>query len=129
MNINNKLKMKIKVEFSGGLELMFNNQKNLDIDLVEGTIEEGGITPTKELLLEDVIEELRKNHLKEKEEMFIQAGTVRPGIIVLVNDTDWELLDSEKYKMQSNDTVAFISTLHGGWTFIASLHKQNNIKN
>lgn len=93
---------------------MFNNQKNIDLDLVEGTIEQGGVTTTKELLLEDVIEDLRKNHLKEKEEMFIQSGTVRPGIIVLVNDTDWELLDSEKYKMQANDTVAFISTLHGG---------------
>ena len=63
--------MKIKVEFSGGLELMFNNEKNVDIDLVEGTIEEGGVSSTKEPLLEDVIEELRKNHLKEKEEMFI----------------------------------------------------------
>ena len=106
--------MKIKIEFSGGLELMFNNQKNLEFDLTEEKNEEGGNTPSKELLLEDVIEELRKNHLKEKEEMFIQSGTVRPGIIVLVNDTDWELLDSEKYKMQANDTVAFISTLHGG---------------
>jgi len=63
--------MKIKVEFSGGLELMFNNEKNLDIDMVEGTIEEGGVTSNKDLLLEDVIDELRKNHLKEKEEMFI----------------------------------------------------------
>ena len=92
--------MKIKIEFSGGLELMFNNQKNLEIDLAEGTKEEDDQTPAKEFLLEDVIEDLRKNHLKEKEEMFIQQGTVRPGIIVLVNDTDWELHDSEKYKMQ-----------------------------
>ena len=114
MKINNKLKMKVKVEFSGGLELMFNNKKNLDLDIVEGTMDQGGVVTTKDLLLEDVIEELRKNHLKEKEEMFIQSGTVRPGIIVLVNDTDWELLDSEKYKIESNDTVAFISTLHGG---------------
>ena len=91
--------MKIKIEFSGGLELMFNNQKNLDIELAEVAEGEAGATPSKELLLEDVIEDLRKNHLKEKEEMFIQSGTVRPGIIVLVNDTDWELLDSEKYKM------------------------------
>ena len=106
--------MKIKVEFSGGLELMFNNEKNVDIDLVEGTIEQGGVMCKKELLLEDVIEDLRANHLKEKEEMFIQSGTVRPVIIVLVNDTDWALLEQEKYKKQNNDTVAFISTLHGG---------------
>jgi len=51
------------------------------------------------LKLEDLIEDLRKNHLKEKEELFVQAGTVRPGIIVLVNDTDWELLDNDKYEL------------------------------
>ena len=62
----------------------------------------------------DLIEELRKNHLKDKEELFVQGQTVRPGIIVLVNDTDWELLDTEKYLLQENDTIAFISTLHGG---------------
>ena len=46
--------------------------------------------------------------------MFIQGGSVRPGIIVLVNDTDWELLETTKYMVQNNDNVTFISTLHGG---------------
>lgn len=46
--------------------------------------------------------------------MFVQAGSVRPGIIVLVNDTDWELLDTLKYQLENGDSVAFISTLHGG---------------
>ena len=50
--------MKIKIEFSGGLELMFDKKKNIDIELKDDSI------------LSDVIEELRKNHLKEKEEMF-----------------------------------------------------------
>ena len=84
--------MKLKVEFSGGLELMFEGQRNIDIEL-QG---EG-------LLLENLIEDLRANHLKDKEEMFIQGGTVRPGIIVLINDTDWELLDSEKYALANGD--------------------------
>jgi len=64
--------------------------------------------------MKDLIEELRAKHLKDKEEMFIQAGTVRPGIIVLINDTDWELEDTVSYCLQPNDKVAFISTLHGG---------------
>lgn len=59
----------------------------------------------------------------------------RPGILVLVNETDWELLVSsarplEKcvyrfmnyyllqgeldYEIQQNDNILFISTLHGG---------------
>lgn len=87
--------MKVKVEFSGGLELMFDGKKNIDLEMEERK----GADGTEPLLLEDVIEELRKNHLQEREELFIQGGTVRPGIIVLVNDTDWELLDNEKYKI------------------------------
>ena len=39
----------------------------------------------------------------------------RPGILVLVNETDWDLLEREEATLQNNDTVAFISTLHGGW--------------
>lgn len=63
--------MKIKVEFSGGLEMMFSNEKTIELDLKEEVTDPLGATATKTLLLEDVIEELRKNHLKEKEEMFI----------------------------------------------------------
>jgi len=51
--------MKVKIEFSGGLELMFDKKKNIDLEMKDDAI------------LSDVIEELRKNHLKEKEEMFI----------------------------------------------------------
>ena len=35
---------------------------------------------------------LEKNLLKERPELFLQEETVRPGILVLVNDADWELL-------------------------------------
>lgn len=99
--------MQVNVEFSGGLELMFESKKQIQLTFEEKKEED----PYQ---LKDVIEELRKSHLKEKEEMFIQQGTVRPGIIVLVNDTDWELLEADDYVIQPNDTVSFISTLHGG---------------
>lgn len=75
---------------------------------------EADIPDAGELTMEGVIDHLKKNHLKDKEEMFVQGNSVRPGIIVLVNDTDWELLDTIKYKVQERDMVAFISTLHGG---------------
>lgn len=63
----------------------------------------------------ELIDHLKRNHLKDKEEMFVKDSSVRPGIIVLVNNTDWELLETTKYKVADNDNIAFISTLHGGW--------------
>lgn len=38
----------------------------------------------------------------------------RPGILVLINDTDWELEDGLEYVLRDGDTIVFISTLHGG---------------
>uniref|UniRef100_A0A2K6EBQ9 Ubiquitin-related modifier 1 n=1 Tax=Macaca nemestrina TaxID=9545 RepID=A0A2K6EBQ9_MACNE len=37
---------------------------------------------------------IKKNLLKERPELFIQGDSVRPGILVLINDADWELLVS-----------------------------------
>jgi ubiquitin related modifier 1 len=38
----------------------------------------------------------------------------RPGILVLINDTDWELEGELDYELKNGDEVVFISTLHGG---------------
>lgn len=38
----------------------------------------------------------------------------RPGILVLINDADWELEGEEAYEIQSGDEILFVSTLHGG---------------
>lgn len=38
----------------------------------------------------------------------------RPGILVLINDTDWELEGELDYQIQQGDEIVFISTLHGG---------------
>jgi len=51
--------MKVNIEFSGGMELLFEKQKTLALEMVDG------------VLLSDVIEELRVKHLKDKEELFI----------------------------------------------------------
>lgn len=84
------------------METLFEGKKRIEIGV------EGDCT------VERLIDDLRRNHLREKEEMFVQGVSVRPGIIVLVNDTDWELLDTTRCLLKDGDTVAFISTLHGG---------------
>ena len=38
----------------------------------------------------------------------------RPGVLVLINDTDWELEGEGDYQLKNNDEIVFISTLHGG---------------
>jgi ubiquitin related modifier 1 len=85
------------------MELLFDNKRQLDIELED-----------KDYTMAQFIDYLKKNYLKEKEEMFVSGSSVRPGIIVLVNDTDWELLDTTSYKIEDKDNIAFISTLHGG---------------
>ncbi|KAG9354177.1 hypothetical protein JZ751_012301 [Albula glossodonta] len=57
---------------------------------------------------------IRGNLLKERPELFVQGDTVRPGILVLINDADWELMGELSYELQDQDNVVFISTLHGG---------------
>ena len=56
--------------------------------------------------------------------LFVKAGngngisneteTVRPGVLVLVNDADWELCGGARARVAAGDRVTFISTLHGG---------------
>lgn len=38
----------------------------------------------------------------------------RPGILVLINDADWELEGEEAYELRPGDNILFVSTLHGG---------------
>ncbi len=38
----------------------------------------------------------------------------RPGILVLINDTDWELEGGLDATCTDGDVLVFISTLHGG---------------
>lgn len=56
-----------------------------------------------------------KTHLiRERHDMFATADTIRPGILVLINDVDWELEGTTNYQVKINDRISFISTLHGG---------------
>ncbi|KAG7887915.1 hypothetical protein KL936_003933 [Ogataea polymorpha] len=51
---------------------------------------------------------------KKDFDVFVEDGTIRPGILVLINDTDWELEGEDEYVLQDGDVIAFTSTLHGG---------------
>ncbi|QWW24641.1 hypothetical protein CA7LBN_003498 [Candidozyma auris] len=69
-----------------------------------------------EATLRDVIEHITKEIIADEKDIpvFIEEGTVRPGILVLINDTDWELEEREDYVVEAGDVFTFTSTLHGG---------------
>lgn len=64
--------------------------------------------------MKDLILWIKDNLLQERSELFVSGNTVRPGILVLINDTDWELEGELEYEIKDNDEIVFISTLHGG---------------
>lgn len=61
-----------------------------------------------------LVEYIRTHLIKEREELFVENDHVRPGILVLINDSDWELEGEMCYELKPGDRVVFISTLHGG---------------
>lgn len=99
--------MKVLLEFTGGAELLFNRVKKHEIDLPN---QANG----KPWTLRNLIAWIRDNLLQERPELFVLGETIRPGILVLVNNTDWEILGELEYEVQDRDNVVFISTLHGG---------------
>ncbi|XP_071946913.1 ubiquitin-related modifier 1-like [Antedon mediterranea] len=95
----------VTLEFSGGAELLFDKIKNHEVKLKK---------VDDKWTIKKLLVWIKDNMLKERPELFIQGDSIRPGILVLVNDADWELLGELNYEIQENDKITFISTLHGG---------------
>ena len=55
-----------------------------------------------------------KDRLRSNECLITDESHRRPGILVLINDADWELEGEEEYQLQNRDNIVFVSTLHGG---------------
>ncbi|KAI1632071.1 ubiquitin related modifier 1 [Biscogniauxia mediterranea] len=98
----------IEVEFSGGLEMLFSSQRRHSLSLP--ATHQG--TP---ITIAYLINHLCNHTMKDtRKELFILDNHLRPGILVLINDADWELEGEEAYELQSGDNILFVSTLHGG---------------
>ncbi|EPQ26958.1 uncharacterized protein PFL1_05593 [Pseudozyma flocculosa PF-1] len=103
-------KVTVHVELAGGTELLLAppHQKKHTFQLPR-TNQHGRQTDVA-----DLIQHIRKNLVVEREELFVDGNTVRPGILVLINNGDWELEGEGDYVLQDGDEIVFISTLHGG---------------
>ena len=96
----------VKIDFAGGMDLLFGGVKEVDIDVVRS--DEAPVT------IVDVMVHCRDKLLTERPELFMKGNSVRPGILVLINDADWELLGTTDAEVEEGDRIVFISTLHGG---------------
>eukprot|EP00897_Mesotaenium_endlicherianum_P011071 jgi/Mesen1/9993/ME000072S09409 len=99
--------VQLTLEFSGGLELLFEGVKEHAVNIPPHTA-------SAQLNVKNCLTWIRDNILKERPEMFLKGDSVRPGLLVLINDVDWELCGCLAATLQDGDTLVFISTLHGG---------------
>nr|XP_020649043.1 ubiquitin-related modifier 1 [Pogona vitticeps]XP_020649044.1 ubiquitin-related modifier 1 [Pogona vitticeps]XP_020649045.1 ubiquitin-related modifier 1 [Pogona vitticeps] len=97
--------LSVQLEFGGGAELLLDGVKKHQVILP---------SQNKPWDVRNLLVWIKENLLKERPELFVQGESVRPGILVLINDTDWELMGELEYQLQDQDNVVFISTLHGG---------------
>ncbi|KAK4632211.1 Ubiquitin-related modifier 1 [Fulvia fulva] len=99
----------LAVEFTGGLELLFSDQRKHKISIPAK--DPSGQPVNVAFLIQWLCDNLMKDPRKD---MFVLDDTVRPGVLVLINDADWELEGEDKYEVQPGDNIVFVSTLHGG---------------
>ncbi|DAA79534.1 TPA_exp: hypothetical protein A8136_0307 [Trichophyton benhamiae CBS 112371] len=99
----------ITVEFTGGLEMLFSNKRVHKIALPSW--DPSGSAANISFLVKYLIENVMKDPRKE---LFVVDDAVRPGILVLINDADWELEGEDAYEISNGDNILFVSTLHGG---------------
>ncbi|KAG5440037.1 hypothetical protein PCK2_000645 [Pneumocystis canis] len=103
----------IVVEFSGELKTLFGHQSihHIQLPITKDPLLDPPTSPTIGDLIKYLSEQLMQDSRKH---LFIKEDTVRPGILVLINNDDWELKHGINYILQPKDVITFISTLHGG---------------
>ena len=94
--------MDVKVDFEGGLQTDFEAPNGFTVKVPEGTTL-GQLAPI-----------ILQQHGKGKQIRFItETGSVVPGILIMLNDTDSEIEGLDTV-LKTGDCVTYISTLHGG---------------
>ncbi|KAI9590675.1 ubiquitin-related modifier 1 homolog [Glossina fuscipes] len=101
------MSLNIILEFNSGAELLFGNIKKREVCLTNSANSE-------KWNIRRLLKWMSENILTQRLDLFMRDETVRSGILILINDVDWELLGELDYELQPQDNVLFISTLHGG---------------
>ncbi|KAJ1719595.1 Ubiquitin- modifier 1 [Coemansia erecta] len=111
-------KLAVTLRFVSGAELLIKDEFRAQSNKKSGDLEFKHEVPagTEEapLRMKELIEHVRDNLVKGDKDQFYKDGKLRPGILVIINGSDWEVEDGPEYKVQADDVIEFISTLHGG---------------
>ncbi|VDN20720.1 unnamed protein product [Gongylonema pulchrum] len=100
--------LNLKVGFYGGAESLFDMQKEHSVTLpASGPV---SIADLLRYIKESMLLDKSRSHLLLDKE----CKNVSPGILVLINDRDWELADGPRTILSEGDSVTFISSIHGG---------------
>lgn len=91
------------VVFRGGLE---DNTSSGKIEVHRDT---ENIKTVRDLLLY-----IEKTHLRSGYKYFSTNGELEGGILCVINNRDWDVLQREDTPLGDADVVYFISTMHGG---------------
>ena len=112
-----------KAYHRGGLELLFDNRRRHVLELPQhgdrGEPTNAGFLIS--YIRDNLVSNKRTDMFVVDDKMYVACHaleladrTSRPGILVLINDADWELEGEAAYELRPNDNVLFVSTLHGG---------------
>ena len=105
--------VRVSLSFGGGLEALTGGLKEVRDCEVPLTASGGGGGSAR-LTARALLAWAAAHVVRERPELFLAGETVRPGVLVLINDCDWELDGGVDAEIADGDEVAFISTLHGG---------------
>ncbi|QEU60915.1 Urm1 [Kluyveromyces lactis] len=100
--------VRVIIEFLGGLDVIVKKQRQYKVDVQLDGKDEINVGDLIQWIVDNLIEHERDVNV------FLENESIRPGILTLINDTDWELEGEKEYVLEDGDVVSFTSTLHGG---------------
>ena len=96
--------MNVVLEFSGGAELLVGKIRQHNVTLPVGQ--------EKTWTVSELLNWIKENLLRERPELFLKDPCaakldVRPGILVLINEADWELMGQTSYQLEVCCTITY----------------------
>ncbi|KAJ2781729.1 Ubiquitin- modifier 1 [Coemansia javaensis] len=112
--------LRVTVEFAGGIDA---HVKPECLQMVDGAklarIElPRRLDDSRAPTMRSLIAHVAQHCFASGAELFSTDDELRPGILAIINDADWEItedgVDKYDYVLQDQDAIVFVSTLHGG---------------